>query len=132
MPNRPGEPKPCIVAIVDDDARVLESLEDLLESERYVAFGFPSGEALLASPVWNTLNLLITDVCLPKIDGLDLCRRLQSQRSGVAMILITGSECSFQEAKEFGVPIFFKPLDVERLLDAIAGELDRVCGSSTL
>ena len=112
-----------VVVVVDDDWRVLESLQSLLESAGYPAHGFASAEALLASRVWDTFNLLITDICMPEIDGLALFRRLQSERPGTPVLLITGSDSFLQKAQELGVPIFFKPVDANRLLCSVAEKL---------
>ena len=115
--------KPGVVAVVDDDSRVLESLQNLLESAGYAALGFTSAEALLGSHVWQTFNLLITDIGMPKIDGFALCRRLQSERPGTPALLITGGKRLLQEAQGLGVPVFFKPVDADRLLSSVAEEL---------
>src|SRR3546814_7076383 len=51
----------CLVAIVDDDPRLLESLEELLESAGYSACSFSSASALLAKGL-SDVDLLITDI----------------------------------------------------------------------
>ena len=66
MPKR----KP-VIAVIDDDPRVIESLEDLLESAGYAVRCFSSAESFLASDLLE-LDLLITDVGLPNVDGLQL------------------------------------------------------------
>ena len=113
-----------VVVVVDDDRRVLESLKNLLESAGYAAHGFVSADALLRSRVWGTLDLLITDIGMPEIDGFALCRRLQSERPGTPVLLITGGERLLQEAEGIGVPIFFKPVDADRLLSCVAEKLE--------
>src|SRR5258708_37459077 len=90
--------KPGVVAVVDDDFRVLESLQNLLESAGYTAHAFASAQALLASRVWGTFNLLITDIAMPQIDGFALFRRLQSERPGTPVLLITGGGMLPREA----------------------------------
>ena len=117
--------KAGVVAVVDDDSRVLESLQNLLESAGYAAHGFTSAESLLASRMWGTLNLLITDIGMPQIDGFALCRRLQSERPGTPALLITGGKGLLQEAEGLGVPVFFKPVDADRLLYSVAEELEK-------
>src|SRR5258707_15302450 len=102
-----------VIAVVDDDSRVLESLQNLLESAGYAAPAFTSAEALLASPVWETFNLLITDIGMAQIDGIALCRRLQSERPRTPVILITGGKKLLQEAEGLGVPVLFKPVDAD-------------------
>jgi FixJ family two-component response regulator len=117
--------RPSVVVVVDDDFPVLESLQNLLASAGYIAHGFASAQALLASSIWDTFDLLITDIGMPVIDGLALCRRLQSERPGTPVLLITGSERLSQEAEGLGAPIFFKPIDADRLLSSVAEKLER-------
>jgi FixJ family two-component response regulator len=115
-----------IVAVVDDDDRVRESLEDLLESVGHAVQGFASAEALLKSRTWSTLDLLITDITMDVIDGLALHRKLQSERPYIPVILVTGCT-GFLERREqieaSGAPVFFKPFDAGALLQTIAEKL---------
>ena len=117
--------KPGVVVVVDDDHRVLESLQNLLESAGYAAHGFASAETLLKSPVWETFDLLITDIAMPEIDGFALYRRLHSERPGTPALLITGGERLLREAEGLGVPVFFKPVDADRLLSSVAEKLGK-------
>jgi FixJ family two-component response regulator len=116
--------EPGVVVVVDDDHRVLESLQNLLESAGYAAHGFASAQALLASRVWGTFNLLITDIGMPEIDGFALYRRLQSERPETPVLMITGGEKLLQKAEGLGVPVFFKPVDADRLLGWVAEKLE--------
>ena len=116
---------PRVVVVVDDDNRIVESLQNLLESAGYTAHGFVSAQALLGSPVWRTLDLLITDIGMPEIDGFALCRRLRRDRPGTPVFLITGcGEQQLQETEGLGVSVLFKPVDADELLSSIEQKLD--------
>jgi FixJ family two-component response regulator len=113
----------CVVAIVDDDYRVVESLESLLDSAGHSAHGFTSAEALLESFVWDAMDVLITDIEMPRIDGFALYQRLKIDRPHTSTIFITGRMDLFREAERLAgpdVPVFFKPFDPTRLLRSIA------------
>ena len=69
-----------IVAVVDDDQRILESLEILLESADYDARLFASATALLESGGVQEIECLISDVGMPVIDGFELARAVQAAR----------------------------------------------------
>ena len=79
-----------VVAVVDDDTRVLESLEDLLESAGHTVHLFSSAQALLEDAVFGKIDCLISDIGMPTIDGFDLERLARAARPELPVILITG------------------------------------------
>jgi FixJ family two-component response regulator len=81
--------KDRLIVVVDDDFRVLESLESLLESTGYAAAVFDSGEAFLQSNAVAAASCLVTDLRMPNIDGLELQRRLKRQRPELPIIFMT-------------------------------------------
>jgi FixJ family two-component response regulator len=82
--------KDFIIAVVDDDQRMLESLEDLLESAGHDVRLFAYGEALLDSCSLKEIDCLISDVGMPGISGLELLRFVRDARPDLPVILITG------------------------------------------
>src|SRR6202008_77366 len=79
-----------VVAVVDDDSRGLESLEDLLESAGHTVHLFRSAQALLEHEAFGTIDCLISDIGMPAIDGFDLERLARAARPELPVILITG------------------------------------------
>ncbi len=66
------EEKP-VIAVVDDDERILESMEDLLESAGHSVLVFSSAKALLSDDdVLARLDCLITDIGIPVVNGFEL------------------------------------------------------------
>lgn len=114
-----------VVAIVDDDARLLESVSDLLESAGYVARSFPSAGSLLASGL-SDLDVLITDIGMPGIDGFELRCLVKKSRPDLPVFLITGRHEIADQGRAQGISGFFrKPFDAQALLEAIAIALQR-------
>ncbi|MGD9883158.1 response regulator [Reyranella sp.] len=112
-----------VVAVVDDDPRVLESLEDLLESAGYVARSFPSAGPLLAGGL-SGVDLLITDIGMPGTNGLELRDLVRKARPDLPVFLITGRHEIADQGRVQGVSGFFrKPFDVKRLLAAVGDAL---------
>ena len=110
----------CIV-VVDDDYRVLESVESLLESAGYTAVVFSSGEAFLQSKALAAANCLIADVRMPNIDGLELQRRLKRQRPKLPIIFMTAhyDDAIERRALEQGATAFLrKPFSATEFLRA--------------
>jgi FixJ family two-component response regulator len=84
-----GHPRRFVVAVVDDDRSVLESLERLLASAEYDVRLFSSASALLESGL-REIDCLISDVGMPVMDGFELARTVQAARPELPVILITG------------------------------------------
>jgi FixJ family two-component response regulator len=111
-----------IIAIVDDDYRMLESLESLLESAGHVVQLFPSGEAFLETGFLEEVDCLISDVGMPGMDGFELFRLVQRDRPGLPVILITGREELINARPPISLSLqhfFVKPFDGKRLLAAV-------------
>jgi FixJ family two-component response regulator len=107
------------IAVVDDDPRVTESLEDLLESAGYVVCCFSSAEAFLACDL-SDVDVLITDIGLPNVDGLQLRNIVMRRRPGLSVFLITGRHEIADQTRAKGIAGFFrKPFDGTVLLSAI-------------
>jgi FixJ family two-component response regulator len=112
-----------VVAIVDDDPRMLESLEDLIESGGYAARTFPSAGSLLEDGLMD-LDLLITDIGMPGTDGFELRRLAEDARPDLPVFLITGRHELAERARARGArELFRKPFDAGALLAAIEDAL---------
>ncbi|AJD42549.1 response regulator [Rhizobium sp. SEMIA 4085] len=112
-----------VVAIVDDDPRLLESLEDLLESAGYAAHSFSSAGSLLISGL-SGVDLLITDIGMPGMDGFELRDWVKKVRPELPVFLITGRHEIADQDRARGISGFFrKPFDAEVLLAAVDNAL---------
>jgi FixJ family two-component response regulator len=112
-----------VVAVVDDDPRLLESLEELLESAGYAARGFSSAGSLLASGLTG-VDLLITDIGMPGTDGFELRDLVKKARPDLPVFLITGRHEIADQGRAQGISGFFrKPFDARVLLSAVGEAL---------
>ena len=112
-----------VVAVVDDDPRLLESLEELLESAGYAVRSFSSAAALTRAGL-SGLDLLITDVGMPGLDGFELRDLVNRERPELPVFLITGRHEIAEQIRARAVESFFcKPFDGQALLTAIARAL---------
>lgn len=112
-----------LIAVVDDDYRVLESLDDLLQASGYRTLLHTSAEGLLESAALPSVDALISDIGLPGMSGIELLRTVrQSLALPLPAILITGRSEPYleQHANALGVLRFFtKPFDTKELLDSL-------------
>jgi FixJ family two-component response regulator len=116
--------KPAI-AVVDDDPRLLESLENLLESAGYEVRRFASAQALLDGGL-SELDCLITDIGMPGMSGFDLHSAVKQARPELPVFMITGRHeiGDQQRAASSDIAGFFrKPFDGQVLLAAVASAL---------
>jgi len=115
-------PRRAVVAVVDDDRRVLESLELLLESADHDVRLYSSPTALLESGRLAEIDCLISDVGMPVMDGFELVRVMQANRPGLPIILVTGRP-DLLNRSPLELPghyrLFKKPFEGQELLTAV-------------
>ena len=111
-----------IVVAVDDDFRVRESLESLVESAGYEPVVFSSAEEFLQSGTLSAATCVITDVRMPGMDGIELQRRIRLIRPELPVIFISAhnsTEARQRAIDEGAVNFLYKPFNGADLLAAI-------------
>jgi FixJ family two-component response regulator len=116
------EDKRLLIAIVDDDESMRESLPDLLREFGFDAEAFASAEAFLASGVIGDTTCLILDVSMSGMSGPDLQSELTRRGIEIPIVFITaqGDDSIRQRLIAAGaVECLFKPFGDTALLDAL-------------
>jgi FixJ family two-component response regulator len=117
-------PRPhLVVATVDDDRRVRESVQSVLESAGYDAVNFESAETFLLSGALSNVSCVIADVRLPGMDGTELQRRIRQERRQLPVIIITAhddDDIRRQALRDGAVAFLVKPFDGGDLLEHVA------------
>jgi FixJ family two-component response regulator len=111
-----------LIAVVDDDESVRESLPDLLRLCGFASRTFSSAEEFLASGCADDANCLILDIALPGMSGCDLQRELKVRQHTVPIVFITAhwDEALRPRVLEQGaIECLSKPFSDTALLDAI-------------
>jgi FixJ family two-component response regulator len=119
---------PPIVFIVDDDVSVRESLELLTENEGWKSKTFASAQEFLDHPKTTVPSCLVLDLSLPGLNGLDLQKRLATERTDVPIIFITGYgdiPKTVQAMKAGALEFLTKPIDSDTLVSAIGKALEQ-------
>jgi FixJ family two-component response regulator len=112
-----------VVATVDDDRRVRESVQSVLESAGYEALTFESAEAFLESGALSSVTCVIADVRLPGMDGTELHRRIRRERRQLPVILISAHDddgVRQQALLDGAIAFLVKPFDGGDLLEHVA------------
>ena len=116
------DPAQAVVAVVDDDPRVLQSLVNLLESSGYAVRRYASAPAFLEDSTLREVDCLIVDVGMPVMDGVELQRLAALKYPNLPVMLITGRHelgpAGATGANNRGV--FLKPFDGLELVQAVA------------
>jgi FixJ family two-component response regulator len=116
-----------LIAIIDDDAAIQDSLRDLMEAAGLVARCFGSAEEFLESGLHRKAACLITDILMPKMSGLQLQARLKEEECDIPIIFITAfgdARMRIQAMRDGAVEFLAKPFDHHLLLKTVRGALD--------
>ena len=116
----------ALVAVVDDDESVRESLPDLLRQFGFAAQAFSSAEAFLASEALGETRCLILDVAMPGMSGPDLQQELMRRRQEIPIVFITANGDGAVRSRLLAlgaVECLFKPFSETALLDALNAAL---------
>jgi FixJ family two-component response regulator len=116
-----------VIAIIDDDDAMQDSLHDLMESAGLVARCFGSAEEFLESGLHRQAACLITDILMPRMSGLELQTRLKDEECDIPIIFVTAygdPRIRIQAMREGAVEFFAKPFDHQLLLKTVRAALD--------
>ena len=117
-----------IVFVVDDDVSVRELLDLMIRFAGWQPKTFASAQEFLAEPRARVPSCLILDLNLPGLNGLDLQKRVASDRMDMPIIFITGYgdvPVSVQAMKAGAVEFLTKPFSDEVILEAIRQAIER-------
>jgi DNA-binding NtrC family response regulator len=120
---------PARVLVVDDDAGVRYTLREILASEGLVVDEAADGAEALRRFEAQPAALVVTDLRMPGMDGMELLRRLQARAHAPRVVVITahGSERQAVEAMKAGAHDYFrKPFETEELLAVVRRALEAV------
>jgi len=115
------------ILIVEDQPDVAANIWDFLERRGHVMDHAADGDAGLARALAGNLDIVVLDLGLPKLDGLDLCRRLRAAGRGVPVLMLTARDTLDDKLRGFAEgadDYMVKPFSL-RELEARIGALHR-------
>lgn len=110
------------VLLVDDEVEFASALTERLELRGIDARAAYSGEEALEEIERDLPQVVILDLMMPGIGGMEVLRRIKTAHPSVRVILLTGQGCSIQPAKGGATGAFeclMKPLDIDELIKSI-------------
>ncbi|WP_326524560.1 response regulator transcription factor [Sphingomonas sp.] len=120
------------IALVDDDRNILTSVSIALQAEGFLTRVYSDGETALKALVDNPPDLAVLDIKMPRMDGLELLRRLR-EKSAVPVIFLTSKDDELDEALGLAMgadDYIAKPFSQRLLIARIRAILRRTEGVS--
>lgn len=112
---------PQVILVVDDHPAMRETLADVLSLFGYQVLCAQDGLQALELLSTHPVDAVLSDVRMPRMDGLKLARRVREMAQPPAFFLVTahGDPEALEEARDEGTVVFGKPLDIPAFLAAL-------------
>ncbi len=116
------------ILIVDDEELIRETLKDILEHEGYQVEEASDGQMGINLIKKNSFDLILCDIKMPKVDGMEVLEKSMEIAPDVPVIMISGHgtvETAIEAAKKGAFDFIAKPPDLNRMLITIRNALDK-------
>jgi len=110
--------KPAQILIVEDDRKMRLALREIMTNEGYVVDTVETGEAALGKADGNGYDLVITDLKLPGIDGMDVLRAIRKSRPETSVVIITAYatvDTAVEAMREGAEDYISKPFNLDEI-----------------
>lgn len=116
------------VLLIDDEKSIRRSLREIFEFEKFAVTEAEDGQAGLDKITSEPFDLILCDVKMPKLDGLELLQKLQSAGNEVPLIMMSGHgniDTAVEAVKKGAYDFLTKPVDLNRLLVTVRNAMDK-------
>ncbi|MBK9275613.1 MAG: sigma-54-dependent Fis family transcriptional regulator [Flavobacteriales bacterium] len=116
------------ILIIDDEKAIRSALKDILEHEKHAVDEAEDGTAGLDKAKKNRFDLVLCDIKMPKMDGLELLDKLQAHDPDLPVVMISGHgsiDTAVDALKKGAFDFIQKPPDINRILVSVRNALDR-------
>ncbi|MGA2197942.1 MAG: response regulator [Bryobacteraceae bacterium] len=106
-----------VILVADDDALIRNLVTLLMQKDGHLVLSAADGhEGLELSRQYpGSIDLVITDVQMPRLNGTDLCAHLLGERPGIKVLVMSGADISEIVSQNVNLPFLPKPFDGETL-----------------
>jgi len=129
QPSLLKDHKEGVVIIIDDEAGILKALKRILERVNYKVFTFEDPSQVLSQIEMIPVDLVLSDIVMPKMNGIDLCKEIKSKKPEVEVIVMTAVssiEVAVSAMKAGAYDFLTKPFDnTDLILMTLANALER-------
>ncbi len=116
------------VLVVDDEESILDALSSILEDEGYSIVTASSGESAISKFDETSPDIVLLDVWLPKMDGMDTLKIIKEKNRSVPVIMISGHskiDTAVDAIKHGAYDFLEKPLSLEKVLVLVRNALEK-------
>jgi len=116
------------ILIVDDDKGIRQTLRDILEFEKYEVTEAVDGLDCLVKIKQSHFDVVILDIKMPKMDGMDVIEKIQNLKPDLSVVMISGHgniDTAVEAVKKGAFDFIQKPPDLNRLLITIRNAMDK-------
>ncbi len=116
------------ILIIDDEKAIRRSIREILEFEKYLVEEAEDGEQGLEMALKNNYDVVLSDIKMPKLDGIELLQKLIDAKVESSLIIMSGHgniETAVDAVKKGAYDYLAKPIDLNRLLVSIRNALQK-------
>lgn len=116
------------ILIIDDEKAIRRSIKEILEFEKYTVDEAEDGQQGLDMALKGKYDIILSDIKMPKLDGIELLTRLRQSDSESPLIMMSGHgtiETAVEAVKKGAYDYLAKPIDLNRLLVTIRNAMDK-------
>jgi DNA-binding NtrC family response regulator len=116
------------ILIVDDEKSIRKSLREILEFEKYKVDEAEDGMSALSMATAESYDLLLCDIKMPKLDGMELLNKLNDQEVDSPIVMMSGHgtiDTAVEAVKKGAYDFLAKPIDLNRLLVSVRNAIER-------
>lgn len=116
------------VLVIDDEKAIRRSIKEILEFEKYSVDEAEDGLQGLNMAQKNNYDVILSDIKMPKLDGLELQNKLIEHNVGSALIIMSGHgtiDTAVDAVKKGAYDFLAKPIDLNRLLVTVRNAIDK-------
>ncbi len=116
------------ILVCDDEKAIRRSIKEILEFEKHQVEEAEDGQIALNMAVKNHYDIILTDIKMPKLDGLELLNKLIENKVDATIIIMSGHgtiETAVDAVKNGAYDYLAKPIDLNRLLVSVRNALEK-------